>query len=77
MNNDSLIGKTLPNFELKTSNNDILNLTKPEIIQEIHKSYINAGSNIIGTNTFSANSISQSDYNMEDHIYEINFQRLK
>ena len=71
-------GRRFTNHSIdQLGNNDILNLTKPEIIQEIHQSYINAGSNIIGTNTFSANSISQSDYNMEDHVYEINFSAAK
>lgn len=43
-------------------NNDILNLTRPDIIREIHESYIEAGADIIETNTFNANAISQEDY---------------
>ena len=43
-------------------NNDILAITQPDIIFEIHKSYLDAGSDIIETNTFNANAISQSDY---------------
>ncbi len=54
-------------------NNDILNLTKPEIIHKIHQLYIEAGADIIETNTFSSNSISQADYKMEDQVYDINF----
>jgi len=55
-------------------NNDLLVLTKPEIISEIHKDYLKAGSDIIETNTFSATSIAQSDYNTQDYTYEINYR---
>ncbi|MEJ2082773.1 MAG: homocysteine S-methyltransferase family protein, partial [Acidobacteriota bacterium] len=47
-------------------NNDLLSLTRPEIITEIHRLYLEAGADIIETNTFSATSISQSDYGLED-----------
>ena len=53
-------------------NNDILCLTQPQIIQEIHESYFKAGADIIETNTFNANAISQADYGTENLIYEIN-----
>ena len=53
-------------------NNDLLNLTKPEIIVEIHKQFLEAGSDILETNTFNANSISLDDYDMGDLVYEIN-----
>ncbi len=53
-------------------NNELLSLTQPDIIQEIHESYLAAGSDIIETNTFSANRISQADYDMEAHCYEMN-----
>lgn len=58
-------------FEQK-GNNDILSLTKPEVIEEIHREYYKAGSDIVETNTFNANRISQIDYGMEDIVYEIN-----
>jgi 5-methyltetrahydrofolate--homocysteine methyltransferase len=58
-------------------NNDILCLTQPEIIAEIHKEYLEAGADIIETNTFNANRISQSDYQTEDSAYEINFSAAK
>lgn len=58
-------------------NNDILNITRPEIVKKIYLSYLNAGSDIIGTNTFNANNISQSDYNTQDLTYEINFAAAK
>ncbi|MEC9436849.1 MAG: homocysteine S-methyltransferase family protein, partial [Candidatus Neomarinimicrobiota bacterium] len=58
-------------------NNDLLVLTQPEIISKIHKLYLNAGADIIETNTFNANSISQSDYKMEDKVYDINYAAAK
>ncbi|KHD37655.1 B12-dependent methionine synthase [Clostridium acetobutylicum] len=58
-------------------NNDVLNLTKPEIIKEIHKRYLESGADIIETNTFNATEISQKDYNMQDKIYDINFKGAK
>ncbi len=53
-------------------NNDLLSLTQPQIISDIHKAYLEAGSDIIETNTFNANRISMSDYAMQDLAYEIN-----
>ena len=53
-------------------NHDILNLTAPDFIREIHENYFNAGADIIATNTFNASSISQADYGTEDHVYDIN-----
>jgi len=57
--------------ELK-GNNDILSLTQPQIIKEIHKQYLEAGADIIETNTFNGTSISQADYKTEHLAYEIN-----
>lgn len=62
--------------ELK-GNNDILVLTQPEIIKGIHRAYLEAGSDIIETNTFNGTSISQADYNTEHLVYEINFEAAK
>ncbi len=53
-------------------NNDLLVLTRPDVIKEIHKEYIAAGSDIIETNTFNGTSIAQADYGMEAVVYEIN-----
>ncbi len=53
-------------------NNDLLSITKPEVIEAIHKAYLDAGSDIIETNTFSATSIAQADYDMSDLAYEMN-----
>lgn len=53
-------------------NNDLLNLTRPELIYQIHKEYLDAGADILETNTFNGNSFSMADYDMEDLVYEIN-----
>src|SRR5690348_8833613 len=53
-------------------NNDLLCLTQPQIIKEIHKEYLNAGADILETNTFNAQRISLADYHMENLAYEIN-----
>ncbi len=53
-------------------NHDILNLTAPEFIQEIHENYYKAGADIVASNTFNASSISQADYGAENYVYEIN-----
>ena len=58
-------------------NNDILSLTRPDIIEEIHKKYFEAGADIVETNTFNANSISQADYNLEKSVYDINFESAR
>ena len=57
--------------------NDLLTITKPEIIKGIHKAYLAAGSDIIETNTFNANAISQADYELEHLAYELNYQAAK
>ncbi|KUI23288.1 methionine synthase [Mycobacterium sp. GA-1285] len=54
-------------------NNDLLNLTQPQIIEAIHREYLDAGADIIETNTFNANAISLSDYGMEEFSYELNY----
>ncbi len=53
-------------------NNDLLSLTQPQIIEAIHRQYLEAGADIIETNTFNANAISMADYGMESLIYELN-----
>ncbi len=58
-------------------NNDILSLTQPEIIKNIHNAYLEAGADIIETNTFSATSISQADYGLENCVYDINLESAK
>jgi len=63
-------------FPLK-GNNDLLSLTRPDIIEAIHKEYLEAGSDIIKTNTFSGTSIAQADYKLEKYAYDINFHSAK
>lgn len=58
--------------KLLKNNNDILVLTQPHIIKGIHEAYLDAGADIIETNTFNGQSISQSDYGLEAYVYEIN-----
>lgn len=58
-------------------NNDLLVLTQPKIILDIHKEYLDAGADIIETNTFNAQKISLADYHMEDLAYELNFEAAK
>jgi 5-methyltetrahydrofolate--homocysteine methyltransferase len=58
-------------------NNDLLSLTRPDIIRDIHLEYLNAGADILETNTFSAQVISLADYKMEELAYEINFESAK
>ncbi len=58
-------------------NNDLLSLTQPKIIKDIHLEYIAAGADLNGTNTFSATTIAQADYAMEDLAYEINYESAK
>jgi len=53
-------------------NNDLLSLTQPQIIESIHQAYLEAGADLIETNTFNANSLSQLDYQLQDHVYEMN-----
>jgi 5-methyltetrahydrofolate--homocysteine methyltransferase len=58
-------------------NNDLLSLTRPEIIKEIHRQYFLAGADIVETNTFSGTTIAQADYELESAVYDINFQSAK
>lgn len=58
-------------------NNDLLSLTQPQIILDIHKAYLEAGSDIIETNTFSSTSIAQADYHLEPLAYELNLASAK
>jgi 5-methyltetrahydrofolate--homocysteine methyltransferase len=58
-------------------NNDLLSITRPEIIKDIHRQYFQAGADIVETNTFSGTWIAQADYGLEDAVYEINFESAK
>jgi len=58
-------------------NNDLLSITRPDIIKDIHKQYFLAGADIVETNTFSGTTIAQADYALEHAVYDINFQSAK
>ncbi|MAR66880.1 MAG: 5-methyltetrahydrofolate--homocysteine methyltransferase [Crocinitomicaceae bacterium] len=58
-------------------NNDLLSLTRPEIIKDIHDQYFEAGADIVETNTFSGTSIAQADYNLESAVVDINYHSAK
>ncbi|MDC1106301.1 methionine synthase [Prolixibacteraceae bacterium] len=71
-------GELFPDFPQSIKgNNDILSITQPQVIQEIHTSFLDAGADIIETNTFNANRISQQDYGLEDYVREINLSAVK
>src|SRR5688500_139231 len=53
-------------------NNDLLSLTRPDVVREIHAAYLDAGADIVETNTFNANAVSQADYGMEAFAEEMN-----
>ncbi len=63
-------------IELK-GNNELLSLNRPDIIKNIHLAYIDAGCDIIETNTFNATSVSQAEYQLSDLVYEINYESAK
>lgn len=58
-------------------NNDLLSITQPQIIKDIHRAYFDVGADIVETNTFSGTSIAQADYGLEDLAYELNFASAK
>ncbi len=58
-------------------NNDLLSLTRPDIIETIHRQYFEAGSDIVETNTFSGTTIAQADYHLEHVVYELNFESAR
>ena len=58
-------------------NNDLLSITRPEIIKDIHRAYFDAGADIVETNTFSGTSIAQADYDLEDAVVDINYESAR
>ena len=71
-------GERFKNWESDLKgNNDLLSLTQPDIIKAIHTAYLDAGADIIETNTFNATTIAMADYNMESLAYEINVEAAK
>lgn len=90
---DGAMGTMIQNYELEEEdfrgedfknhssplkgNCDLLSLTRPDIIQAIHRQYLEAGADILETNTFSSTRIAQADYKMEEAVYRLNFQSAK
>jgi len=71
-------GKRFADFKYPLKgNNDLLSLTQPEAIKNIHRAYFEAGADIVETNTFSGTSIAMADYHMEDLVYELNVTSAK
>ena len=71
-------GERFADFQLDVKgNNDLLSITRPDVIEAIHKAYLEAGSDIIETNTFSSTTIAQADYEMEHLAYEMNLESAK
>ncbi len=71
-------GKRFKNYPTSLQgNNDLLSITHPQAIKEIHAKYFEAGADIIETNTFSGTTIAMADYQMEDLVYELNYQSAK
>lgn len=71
-------GERFKNWEHPVKgNNDLLSLTRPDVIEAIHRQYLEAGADIIETNTFSGTTIAMADYHMEDLVYELNFESAK
>lgn len=88
---DGAMGTSIQNYKLsedvfrgnscctcnQQGNNDLLNITSPKIIKEIHERFLEAGADIIETNTFNSTRISQADYNLEEKVYELNYYGAK
>lgn len=71
-------GERFRDYEiLLKGNNDLLSLTQPEAIKEIHRKYLEAGADIIETNTFSGTTIAMADYAMEELVYELNYESAR
>lgn len=58
-------------------NNDMLSITQPDAIKEIHRKYFQAGADIVETNTFSGTTIAMADYEMQDYVYQLNYESAK
>ena len=58
-------------------NNDLLSLTQPEAVKEVHRKYLHAGADIIETNTFSGTTIGMADYHLEEYVYELNYESAR
>ncbi len=71
-------GERFANFAYPLKgNNDLLSITQPEAVKEVHRQYFLAGADIVSTNTFSGTTIAMADYHLEDLVYELNYQSAK
>lgn len=71
-------GERFKNWESPLKgNNDLLSLTQPQAIEDVHRKYLEAGADIIETNTFSGTTIAMADYHMEELVYELNYESAK
>jgi 5-methyltetrahydrofolate--homocysteine methyltransferase len=78
LNEDDYRGNRFINIQQDVKGNiDLLSITRPDIIRQIHMDYLEAGADIIETNTFSATSISQADYHLEELVFEMNLSAAK
>ncbi len=75
---DDYRGTRFANYEHSvTGNNDLLSLTQPDIIREIHRAYLDVGTDILETNTFNSTQLSQADYHLEALAYELNVESAR
>ncbi len=78
LNENDFRGERFKNHSLDLQgNNDLLSIVRPDIIEAIHKAYLDAGSDIIETNTFSGTTIAQADYKLESIVYELNYESAR
>ena len=71
-------GERFKDFHLAVKgNNDLLSLTQPDAIAEVHRKYFEAGADIVETNTFSSTTIAMADYEMEDIVYDLNYESAR
>ncbi|MBI1224117.1 MAG: methionine synthase [Bacteroidetes bacterium] len=78
LNEGDYRGERFANWHLDVKgNNDMLNITKPDVIEAIHREYLEAGADIIETNTFSSTAIAMADYDMQEFAYELSLEGAK
>ena len=71
-------GERFKDFHLDLKgNNDLLSITQPQAVADVHRQYFEAGADIVETNTFSATTIAMADYQLEDLVYELNFESAR
>ncbi len=75
---DDFRGEQFKNYPYPLKgNNDLLSITQPEAVKEVHRKYLQAGADIIETNTFSSTTIGMADYHLEDYVYQLNYESAK